>query len=305
MWMGGEAGSCTVRPAGERSLNGNVLGMVKGPVGKWCARMAGRKAGTARAQSEAQISLHTLCCPSPACVSRPLSLPPPPPSTRRRTPHAHTRAAHPAPGGTYTQHTHTTHLPAPPPPPTHTQGCTRHPRNTTWACHRHATHCLAPPPQPPTNTQTPGPHHTHIRVRTHTYTHTRKHTQCCPLPGCDTMPVSLPTHHKHTPPPRTHTRPSTHTHTAPTHTLRCPLPGWVSRPLSLPPRTHPCGAHAPSWHQYTTHLPTLPPPPPRNTLSHGPTCHREHHTPPRPHKHTILLHFTYHHPILYGFCIFL
>ena len=60
MWMGGEAGSCTVRPAGERSLNGNVLGMVKGPVGKWCARMAGRKAGTARAQSEAQISLHLL-----------------------------------------------------------------------------------------------------------------------------------------------------------------------------------------------------------------------------------------------------
>lgn len=34
--------------------------MVKGPVGKWYARMAGRKAGTARAQSEAQVSLHLL-----------------------------------------------------------------------------------------------------------------------------------------------------------------------------------------------------------------------------------------------------
>ena len=37
-------------------------------------------------------------------------------------------------------------------------------------------------------------------------------------------------------------------YTPDTHTLRCPLPGWVSRPLSLPPRTHPCGAHAPSWY---------------------------------------------------------
>ena len=34
--------------------------MVKGPVDKWCARMAGRKAGAARAQSEARISLHLL-----------------------------------------------------------------------------------------------------------------------------------------------------------------------------------------------------------------------------------------------------
>ena len=29
-------------------------------MGKWCARMAGRKAGAARAQSEARISLHLL-----------------------------------------------------------------------------------------------------------------------------------------------------------------------------------------------------------------------------------------------------
>ena len=32
-----------------------------------------------------------------------------------------------------------------------------------------------------------------MRARTHTHTHT--HTQRCPLPGCDALPLSLPTRH--------------------------------------------------------------------------------------------------------------
>ena len=136
-------------------------------------------------------------------------------------------------------------LPAPS-PGTHPARAHTHPRPHT-AC----THASSPyPPPPQTAHEHPAPTRTPLqRVHARTCTHTER----CPLPGCDALPLSLPTRHtckpththSHPAPPRPpHHPPPPHPHIH-THTLCCPWPACVSRPLSLPP---PPQAHARAAH---------------------------------------------------------
>ena len=171
-----------------------------------------------------------------------------PPPTHRA---AH--ATHATPPGHVTDTPHTASRPPPTPPPTH-----RHPAHTTrtYACART---------------------HTHTRANTHSVVLCLAVTRClCLCPHTTSIPP---------PPTHTHTAVHTHTHSPDTHTALSFA--WLGLPASVSAATH-----TPMWRTRPLvapihHTPTHPsPPPPRNTLSHGPTCHREHHTPPRPHKHT-------------------
>ena len=178
------------------------------------------------------------------CLAASLCLCPP----AHHTPRVHTTHTH-----THT-HTHTLRRPlrlaaslsaCTIPRHTHPARAHTHPRPHT-AC----THASSPyPPPPQTAHEHPAPTRTPLqRVHARTCTHTER----CPLPGCDALPLSLPTRHtckpththSHPAPPRPphHPPPPTPTYT---HTLCCPWPACVSRPLSLPP---PPQAHARAAH---------------------------------------------------------
>ena len=234
------------------------------------------------------------------CLAASLCLCPP----AHHTPRVHTTHTH--------THTHThcvvlcawlrLSLPAPS-PGTHPARAHTHPRPHT-AC----THASSPyPPPPQTAHEHPAPTRTPLqRVHARTCTHTER----CPLPGCDALPLSLPTRHtckpththSHPAPPRPphHPPPPTPTYT---HTLCCPWPACVSRPLSLPPpplphpQAHARAAHSnhatpPGHVTDTPHTASRPPPQHTDTRPTPRTyaCARTHtHTRGRTHSAVLCL----------------
>ena len=179
-----------------------------------------------------------------------------------------------------------------------------HPRPHT-AC----THASSPyPPPPQTAHEHPAPTRTPLqRVHARTCTHTER----CPLPGCDALPLSLPTRHtckpththSHPAPPRPPHHPPPPTPPTYTHTLCCPWPACVSRPLSLPPpplphpQAHARAAHSthatpPGHVTDTPHTASRPPPQHTDTRPTPRTyaCARTHtHTRGRAHSAVLCL----------------